>query len=204
MSTSSFFNVISATGYVIRESGPFTESNEHSQTLTGALDFRVGAPWGRTALVTGWGSTDQLFSPTQYENYYTSSYIGLERRFGDRLKVRAIAEDVRAWRVVGQNSGIAQNLRPSGTINFTPTHNWNVQASFAYSNTRSFHAYDAMQSGFAVSYAWPFHRKFNDETGEISLQYPIRFSAGFRQESFFNFPGGNNQQFKPYVSITLF
>jgi tetratricopeptide (TPR) repeat protein len=204
MSTSSFFNVISASGYVIRESGPFTESDQHSQTLTGAIDFRVGAPWGKTALVTGWGSTDQLFTPTKYENYFTSSYIGLERRFGDRFKVRAIAEDLRAWRVFGQNSGIAQNLRPSGSVNFKPAHNWNVDFSAAYSNTRSFHVYDAVQSGFAVSYAMPFHRTFNDETGEISLQYPIRFSAGFRQESFFNFPGGNNQQFKPYISITLF
>jgi tetratricopeptide (TPR) repeat protein len=204
VSTSSFFNMLSASGYIIRESGPFTESNLHSQSLTGAIDFRVGAPWGKTALVTGWGRSDQQYSPTNYENYYTSSYIGLERRFMDRLKIRAIAEDLRAWRIVGTNSGIAQNLRPSGTIDFTPTRNWDLQASTSYSSTRGFHVYDAIQNGFSISYARPFHRKFNDESGEVDLQYPIRFSAGFQEETFFNFPGGHNQQFRPYIGITLF
>jgi hypothetical protein len=50
----------------------------------------------------------------------------------------------------------------------------------------------------------PFHREFKDETGDVVLQYPIRFSAGVQQETFFNFTGGQNQQFRPYVSITLF
>jgi tetratricopeptide (TPR) repeat protein len=204
VSTSSFFNVLSASGYVIREAGPFTESNLHSQALTGAVDFRVGAPWGKTALVTGWGRNNQQFSPTNYENYYTSSYIGLERRFADRLKIRGIVEDLRAWRTVGTNSGIAQNLRPSGTVDFVPSRNWDLQVSTAYSSTRGFHVYDAIQNGFSISYARPFRRKFNDETGEVSLAYPIRLSAGFQTETFFNFPGQQNQQFRPYVSITIF
>jgi hypothetical protein len=76
MSTSSFFNAVSVSGYFIRESGPFTESNLHSQALAGAIDFRVGAPWGKTALVVGWGSNDQQFSPVHFEDYLTSSYIG--------------------------------------------------------------------------------------------------------------------------------
>ena len=63
VSTSSFFNAVSVSGYVIREVGPFTESNIHSHALAGAIDFRVGAPWGKTALVTGWGANDQQFSP---------------------------------------------------------------------------------------------------------------------------------------------
>ena len=79
VSTSSFFNALSMSGYVIRETGPFTESNLHSAALTGAIDFRVGAPWGKTALVTGWGANDQQFSPVNYEDYYTSSYIGIDR-----------------------------------------------------------------------------------------------------------------------------
>ena len=88
VSTSSFFNAVSADGYVIREAGPFTESNLHSRALAGALDFRVGAPWGKTALVTGWGANDQQFSGVATENYYTSSYIGLKRRFSDRWNVK--------------------------------------------------------------------------------------------------------------------
>jgi len=204
MSTSSFFNAVSVSGYFIRESGPFTESNLHSQALAGAIDFRVGAPWGKTALVVGWGSNDQQFSPVHFEDYLTSSYIGLERRFGERLTVKAVAEDLRAWRVVGANSGIAQNLRPAGTLDFAPNRNFDVQVSTAYSSTRGFHAYDAIQNGFSISYAKPFHRKFNDDSGTVVLQYPIRFSAGMQEESFFNFTGGQNQQFRPYVRISLF
>ena len=204
MSTSSFFNAVSVSGYVSRESGPFTESNLQSQTLSAAIDFRVGAPWGKTALVTGWGASKQQFSPVHFENYLTSSYLGIERRFGERLNVRAVAEDLRAWRVVGTNSGIAQNLRPAGIVDFTPNHKWDMQVSTAYSNNRSFHAYDAIQNGFSISYARPFRRKFHDDSGTVVLEYPIRFSAGVQQETFFNFAGGQNQQFKPYVRISLF
>jgi len=204
LSTSSFFNTISVSGYLIQEAGPFTERNLHSQSLTGALDFRVGAPWGKTSLVTGWGARDQKISPVHYEDYFTSTYIGLEHRFSTRLNIRAVIEDLRAWRVVGSNSGNAQNLRPAGTIEYSPRSNWDLRYSFAYSSTRSFHAYDAMQSGFSVSYAKPFHHKFNDDSGEIVLKYPIRFSAGLQAEDFLNFGGGQTHQLRPYVQITLF
>ncbi len=120
VSTSSFFNLLAASGFVIRESGPFTESNLSSRSLTGGVDFRVGEPWGKTALVTGWGASEQTFSPDGYKNHYTSSYIGFERRFSDRLNVRAIAEDLRAWRIVPPNSGIAQDLRPAGKCGLRP------------------------------------------------------------------------------------
>jgi hypothetical protein len=204
MSTSAFFNAVSVSGYVIRESGPFTENNLHSLATTSAIDFRVGAPWGKTALVTGWGASDQQFSPVNYEVYYTSAYLGIERKFGERLNLRAIAEDVRAWRIVGANWGNAQNLRPAGAVDFTPNHKWDVQVSTAYSSTRSFHAYDAIQNGFSISYARPFRRKFNDDSGTVVLEYPIRFSAGIQEATFFNFSGGHNQQFRPYVRISLF
>jgi len=204
LSTSSFFNAVSVRGYFMRESGPFTESNLSSAALSGAIDFRVGAPWGKTALVTGWGVIDQKISPTGYEDYLTSSYIGLEHRFGEHLNIRGVAEDLRAWRIVATQSGIAQNLRPAGSVDFTPNHKWDVQASTAYSSTRSFHAYDAIQNGMSISYSRPFHRKFNDDSGTVVLEYPIRFSAGIEQETFFNFTGGKNQEFRPYVRISLF
>ena len=89
-------------------------------------------------------------------------------------------------------------------MKFIPARKWSVQASGSYSNNRGFHVYDAVQSSFSVSYGMPFHREFRDETGDVVLQYPIRFSAGVQQETFFNFTGGQNEQFRPYVSITLF
>ena len=118
--------------------------------------------------------------------------------------MKAIAEDLRAWRIVGANSGIAQALRPSGTVRFAATRNWILQAAGAYSDTLGFHSYDAVQTSFSATYAVPFHRGFQEETGKVALQYPIRFTGGIQQEDFFNFSGPHGQQFRPYISISLF
>ena len=111
MSTSSFFNMVSVTGYAIREAGPFTESSQRSRDLAAALNFRVGRPWGKTALLTGWGARDDQFSPVISEDYYTSAYLGIERRVSERINFTVVAEDLRAWRVQGGNS--ARLRRPS-------------------------------------------------------------------------------------------
>lgn len=205
MSTSSFFNMVSVSGYAIHEAGPFTEMPLRSRDLAAAVDFRVGRPWGRTALVTGWGARDEQFHPAIREVYYTSAYLGMEHRFSERLDVRAVAEDLRSWRVVdGTRFAIAQALRPVGSVQFSPARNWSVDATVAYSRNMGFHAYDAVQSGFSVSYAMPFRRVFKDEGNPVELRYPIRFSAGMQQEDFFNFTGGSSQHLSPYVRITLF
>ncbi|HUY93846.1 MAG TPA: tetratricopeptide repeat protein [Terracidiphilus sp.] len=205
MTTSSLFNAISISGYVIREAGPFTESNLSSKQFTAAVDFRIGSPWGRTALLTGWGENKQTFSPVNFRNYYTSSYIGVQRRFGDHLDVRAMLEDLRSWRVVGLNSGIAQNLRPNIWLNYSFKRSWNVQFSSAFSSTRGFHIYDAIQNGFSISYAMPIRRKISgNEAGPLTYAYPIRFAAGMQDEDFFNFPGPHSQQLRPYIGITVF
>ncbi len=204
LSTSSFFNMVSLNGYAIREAGPFTESSQHSRELAAAINFRVGRPWGKTALVTGWGARDDRFSPVISEDYYASAYLGVERRVSGRVSFTVVAEDLRAWRVQGYSYAIAQALRPAGSVQFAPTHNWSLEVSAAYSRNMSAHVYDAVQSGFAISYAMPVHRTFKDASKEVELRYPIRFSAGMQQENFFNFTGGQSQQFRPYLRITLF
>jgi tetratricopeptide (TPR) repeat protein len=217
VSSSSFFDALSFTGYFIRDFGPFTNIPLREATLNGAIDFRVGSPWGKTALVTGWGSSDQKFTSHQLgntENYYTSSYIGLTRRFSTHLNIEAIVEDLRSWRVVPLvlhpsgsmivNSGIAQALRPAATFDFSPSRHWSVEASTAYEDTRSFHLYDMTENALAVSYMRPLGRTYNDETGEVHLKYPIRISGGIQEETFPNFTRGDTQQFRPYVSINLF
>ena len=204
MSTSSFFNVISASGFLMREAGPFTESGLYSRDLAGSIDFRVGAPWGKTSLLTGWGANNLVFASAHIEDYFTSSYVGLEHRFSGRLDLKALAEDVRAWRIFGPRWGIAQNLRPAGSIDFIPRRNWDLQFSSAYSNVRSFHVYDSTLNGISISYSRPFSRMFKDNSTPVALKYPIRFSAGVQQETFFNFAGAQNQQFRPYAEITIF
>lgn len=204
MSTSSFFNMVSVSGFAIRESGTFTRSTQHSRELTGALNFRVGRPWGKTALVTGWGATDQQFSPVISENYYTSAYLGVERRVSPRLQITVVAEHLRAWRIFGGASAIAQALRPAGSVQYAPSRNWSVRGSAAYSRNMGAHLYDAVQTGFAISYAMPVRRAFKEDGREVELRYPIRFSAGMQQQTFFNFAGGTNEQFRPYFSVSLF
>lgn len=204
MQTSSFFDWVSASGFAIREAGPFTENHQHGRDLAGALEFKVGRPWAKNFLITGWGARDEQFSPIPREFYYTSTYAGIERRFSDRLKIRAIGEYLRSWRVEISQYAIAQAFRPAGNVEFSPTRNWSIQANAAYSRNMGIHAYDAVQSGFAVSYAMPIHRNFEDNGKELSLRYPIRFSAGLQQEDFFNFNGPANQQFRPYVQLTIF
>lgn len=204
MSTSSLWNYVSVQAYAVREAGPFTLQSISSRDLSAAVDFRVGRPWATTALVTGWGARDEQFFPVIREFYYTSAYVGLEHRFSQRLTIRAIAEDLRAWRVEQNLFAIAQALRPAGIVQFSPTRKWNFEANVAYSRNMGFHAYDAVQSGFAISYSMPIQHAYKDEGTEVSVRYPIRFSAGMQQEDFYNFPGANSLQLRPYVRITLF
>jgi len=204
LSTSSFFNWLSVKGYAIHESGPFTESHLRSRDLAGTLEFRVGRPWGRTAFITGWGARDEQFFPLNREYYYTSTYGGIEHAFSDSLRIRGIGEYLRSWRVEGREFALAQAFRPAASIEFSPSRNWTIEATAAYSRNMGFHAYDSVQSGFAVSYAMPIGRKFEENGRSLELRYPIRFSAGMQQESFFNFSGGNNQQFRPFVQISIF
>ena len=131
--------------------------------------------------------------------------MGVERKVSDNFTVKVLAEHLRAWRVEGNQYAIAQALRPAANLEYSPTRNWSVEGSFAYSRNMGFHVYDAVQSSFAVSYGMPVGRSFKEEGGnEVLLRYPIRFSVGLQQQSFFDFNGGNNQQFRPFVRITIF
>ena len=208
--TSSFLNVISADGFVAAEFGPFTETPISGKTLSGAINFRVGAPWGKTAMITGWKFSDQKFDSAQLgdaQNFYTSSYIGLSRRFSSRFSVEAIVEDIRAWRIEPFSpihSAISQALRPGATIHYSPTDHWDVQVSTSYESTRGFHIYDMTQNSFTVGYVRPLDRVFNERSGKVHLKYPIRVAAGIRQEGFLNFGHGATERLVPVVSLTLF
>ncbi len=204
LSTSSFYNWVSVKGFAVREAGPFTQSHLRSRDLAASLEFRVGRPWGKTAFVTGWGARDQQFSPVIREFFYTSTYAGVEQQFSERLRVRAIGEYLRSWRVEGNQFAIAQAFRPAGSVEYSCGKNWNVETSVAYSRNMGFHAYDAVQTGFNISYAMPVHRRFEANGQALPLSYPIRFSAGLQQETFVNFPGANSHQFRPFVRISLF
>jgi hypothetical protein len=202
--TSSFFNWVSIRGYAIHEAGPFTEKDQHSRGVSGAIEFKVGHPWDKTAFITGWAARDEQFDPVPREFYTTTTYAGIEHRFSERFQIRAVGEYVRAWRVDQQRFAIAQAARPSGTFQFNPTRNWSMEGSVAYARNMGIHFYDAVQSSFAVSYALPVQRSFNENGVELPLRYPIRFSSGVQTENFYNFPGSGTNQIKPFISINIF
>ena len=79
-----------------------------------------------TSLITGYSVRDLLFRPRIEEYFNTSSYVGLQHKFGNRLTVAALAEDLRSWRVSNTQYAIAQALLPGGRFDFRATPRWNV------------------------------------------------------------------------------
>jgi Tfp pilus assembly protein PilF len=204
MSTSSFFNWISVTGSAVHETGPFTEQNLHSRDDSANLEFTVGRPWGSTSLITGYSARDLLFRPLVEEYFNTSSYVGLQHHFGRRLTAAVLAEDLRSWRVQNTQYAIAQALLPGGRFDFRANARWSVQGSFILSRGVGYHAYDNAQSEFLVSYVRPIHGSVRDGISEVPVAYPMRFSFGVQQQTFYDFPGSGRTTVLPIVHFTLF
>jgi len=202
--TSSFFNWISFAGSAERETGPFIAQDLHSRDLFANLEFTVGRPWGKTSLITGYSARDLLFRPMVEEYFNSSVYAGLQRRFGNRLTAAILTEDLRSWRVQGTQYAIAQALLPGGRFEFRATPRWSIQGSAVVSRGSGFHAYDNVQSQFLVSYVRPIHGSVQDGSGETPVSFPLRFSIGVQQQSFYNFPGSTRNTVLPVVHLTLF
>jgi tetratricopeptide (TPR) repeat protein len=202
--TSSFFNWISFTGSAERETGPFIDRDLHSRDAFANIEFTVGRPWGRTSLITGYSVRDLLFRPMVSEYFNTSVYAGLQRKFGTRLTAALLAEDLRSWRVQGTQYATAQALLPGGRFEFRATPRWSVQGSAVISRGSGFHAYDNVQSQFLVSYVRPLRGRVKDGSVETPVSFPLRFSIGVQQQSFYNFTGSSRNTVLPVVHLTLF
>jgi len=202
--TSSFFNWVSITGSAEREAGPFVDENLHSRDLFANVEFTVGRPWGRTSLITGYSVRDLLFRPMVQEYFNTSTYAGLQHKFGTRLTAAVLAEDLRSWRVQATRYALAQALLPGARFDFKATPRWSVQGSVVLSRGSGFHAYDNVQSQFFVSYVRPLHGSVRDGEGETRVAFPLRFSLGVQQQTFYDFPGSSRSTVLPVVRLTLF
>jgi len=203
ISTSSFYNWVSINAHGIHEAGPFTDQNLSSRDASAAVEFTVGRPWGRTSLITGYTVRDLLFHPLVQEYFSTSSYIGLQRKFGNRLTVAVLAEDLRSWRVQGSQYATAQAFLPGGRFEFRANPRWNVQGSFVLSRGSGYHVYDNAQSEFLVSYTRPLHGASRD-TADGEPAHPFRLSFGFQQQTFYNFAGSSKTTVLPIVHFNLF
>ena len=205
INSSPLFNWISIHAGGVHETGPFTEQNLHSRDLGASLEFEVGRPWGNNALITGYSVRDLLFRPTVAEFFTTSTWAGLEHKFGRNLTVTGLGKYIRSWRVEGFNFATAQIMVPGARVQYKPREHWTVDASVDFTRGEGFHLYDNVQSGFMVSYIRPIRRTIDDGGAPLSVSYPLRISVGVQQQSFYSFTGtGSTATFHPVVQISIF
>lgn len=202
--TNSFFNWVSISGSASREAGPYVAQNLHSRDAFANIEFTAGRPWGSTSLIAGYSVRDLLFRPMVEEYFNTSTYAGLQHRFGSRITAALLAEDLRSWRVQGTRYVLAQAILPGGRFDFRATPRLSVQGSVVVSRGSGFHAYDNVESQFLVSYVRPLRGSVRDQMGETAVSFPLRFSLGVEQQSFYDFPGSSRTTVLPVIHITLF
>ena len=202
------FNALTIRGQAYHESGPFTLQHLSSGEKGARIDFTVGRPWGKNALVTGYTIRDLQFNPVISEFFTTSSYLGFQRKFGQKLTVTPMVQMIRSWRVEGLQFARAEAFMPAGSFEYRPSEKWTVSGNFAWQSGRGkdplLHAYDNVQSGFYISYLKPLRQNQRDGLGEVPVEYPIRFSLGVQQQNFFNLAGGGQTEIVPVIRLTLF
>jgi tetratricopeptide (TPR) repeat protein len=203
LNTGAFGNWVSISGQALREAGPFTDQNLHSRDASAQLEFRVGRPWGRTALITGYGARDVLFRPLIREYYTTATYAGIEHRFGEKLSMTVLGEYLRSWRVQDRNYALGQAMRPAFRASYQATRHWSAEGAFVLSRGQGYHAYDNIQNQFLVSYVRPMHGSLNDGLG-TEVSYPMRFSFGIQMQTFYDFPGHGRTDVLPVIRLNLF
>ena len=202
--SSPFWNWLSFSGDAIHEGGPFEEQNLHSSDNSASLNFIVGRPWGKTSLITGYQVRDIQFKPVISEYYTTNAYAGIRRKFGERLEISAFGEYLRSWRVQDTSWANAIAVRPAFQMNYNATKHWAVQASGIWSRGAGFHAYDNVNNQFLVTYVRPVERSLHDGVGNVPVSYPLSFSFGLQQQTFYDFSGTNRNTFLPVIRLTIF
>ncbi len=202
--TSAFKNWVSISGNVAHEAGPFTERNLSSRDLRANLEFTVGRPWGRTSLISGYSARDVLFHPEVREYFATSMYAGIQRKIGETAKLSVFAQYLRSWRVQDLNYATGQALVPAFRFEYRPGARWEVEAAGTWSQGKGYHFYDNVNNEFMVSYVKPIQRSLNDGMGNVPVHYPLRFSFGLQQQTFYNFSGSNSTIVLPVVRLSVF
>jgi tetratricopeptide (TPR) repeat protein len=202
--TSPIGNWLTISGSATREAGPFIDQNLHSRDAAASLNFIVGRPWGKTALITGYQGRDVLFRPFIREYYTTDTYLGVQRRFRTNWTTSIYAEYLRSWRVEGSLFAIAQAMRPAFRLDYLPAGHWAFHASGAWSRGEGFHAYDNINNEFLLSYTRGLQRSISDGTAEVPVTYPMRFSFGLQQQTFYDFSGSNRVKIVPVIRFNVF
>lgn len=204
VSTSPFFNWLTFHGSASHEAGPFVDADLHSRDYFGSIDLIVGRPWGNTALLAGYSALDLLFRGSESIEYFTtSSYVGLQHQFSDRITAALLADSLRSWEVFESRYVIAQAILPGAHFDIRATPRWSVQGSFLLSKGQGFHEYNSEQSQFTISYLRST-RGISKDGSDVPVSYPIRLSLGFGQQTFYNFAGTTRSTILPVVHLSLF
>ena len=204
-----FGNWLAFNASAYHESGPFTATGYplNSNDVGETLQFTVGRPWGKTALITGYTRRDLTFSPQVRQFFTTSSYVGLQRKFfDDKLTASASAQYIRAFQVQDQLYATAHVWRPAATVQYRVNPSWTVDGQVAYEGGAAFQQYDNVYGSFFITYVRPIHRSFNDDAGESRLIYPLQFSVGLQAEQFPNFTGTmtSGTLIRPVFRLSIF
>ena len=207
--SSSFGNWLSFNASLYHEAGPFTATGYKldSNDVGSTLQFTVGRPWGKTALITGYTRRDLTYSPLVRQYFTTSSYGGLQRKFFEqKLTASLLAEYIRAFRVQDTLWATAHIWRPVGTIQYNVNPSWRVDGQFAYEHGQTFQDYDNVYGSFFITYVKPLHRTVNDAAGAFPVEYPLRFSVGVQAEQFPSFTGiaQSGTLIRPVFRLTIF
>ena len=133
--SSSFGNWLSFNASLYHEAGPFTATGYklNSNDVGTTLQFTVGRPWGKTALITGYTRRDLTFSPLVRQFFTTSTYAGLQRKFLDKNLRPAFWPSTSARSACRTHCGPRRMLCVrSGPSSTTSNPSWSVDGQFAY------------------------------------------------------------------------
>lgn len=155
-------------------------------------------------MITGWSARNLQFDPLIREFFTTSTYVGLQRKFGRSLQMTVLGEFVRSWRVQDTSYAIAQAMRPGMNFEYRPNNRWSFEGNFAFERGQGFHAYDNVQSGIYINYVKPFRSSVTDGFGVVPVDYPVRISFGIQQAQYLNITGRGSSLFRPVVRLSLF
>ncbi len=204
-SSNSVFDWVSLRGAAFHETGPFLNKPYSSREVGADIQFVVGRPWGHTQLLTGYSVRDLQFNPIIREFFSTTTAVGLQHQFGKNLKIAALGEYIRSWRAQDFSYFLAQAMRPAGQFEYDVNDRWNVTGNFSFSRGMGLHDYDNVQNSLLINYQRPLRRHMNDGSGEIPVEYPLRFSFGIQSANYFNFTGpGSTTLIRPVFQLSLF
>ena len=61
-----------------------------------------------------------------------------------------------------------------------------------------------MNDQFLVTYVRQVERSLHDGVGDVPVSYPMSFSFGMQQQTFYDFNGTGRNTFLPVIRLTIF